>query len=215
VTTRLHHVHAAVIHAPLTLIPAAALIDLRAVSTGSRAQARFGRTLWSYALASAAVAGVAGMAASQEVKTRARSSQAAMWLHGTSNVAIVLGTIAMARWRRRNRPTLGQSLLGLGGVALMGYASWLGGLLVYEQGAGVSAMPDHADQGVARSPSILSPGAPMTFLRDAARGAWWLLTGSRTILADRRNLGRAATGKTREPPPFARDEPTHPYDWPS
>jgi uncharacterized membrane protein len=219
-TTRLHHIHAAVVHAPLTLIPAAALMDLRAVTTSNRVQARIqaqiGRKLWWYAVGSAAVAGVAGMAASQEVKTDARPSQATMWLHGTTNVALLLGTIAMASWRQRRKPTAMQSIVGLGSVAVMGYASWLGGMLVYEQGTGVSAMPERANQGVGRSPRLLSPQAPLSFLRDAARGAWWLLSRARTMLRDRQSLGRAAVGQTerRSPEATAPREPTQQqYDW--
>ena len=199
-TTRLHHIHASVVHAPLTLIPAAALVDLQAVRTRKRGHARLGRTLWWYAVGSAAVAGVAGMAASQEVKTGTRTSQRAMWLHGSSNVGLLLGTIAMATWRQRNRPTLRQTLLGLGGVALMGYSSWLGGVLVYEHGTGVSAMPRGARQGVSESERVLSPKAPAVFVRDALRGAWWLVSKASSMLRDRPNLVRAAAGKTTEAP---------------
>lgn len=197
-TTRIHHLHASVIHAPLALIPGAALVDLQAARSRSRVQARLGRKLWWYGAGSALFAGIAGMAASQEVKAHGQRARDTMWLHGVGNVSLIAGAFAMAMWRQRNRPTLAQSLLGLGAAALAGYGSYLGGVLVYEHGAGVAAMPEDATQGVGRSPRLLSAQAPFAFVRDALKGAWWLLSRSRSVLRDPQSLGRAAVGKPAE-----------------
>jgi uncharacterized membrane protein len=201
-TTRLHHIHAAVVHAPLALIPGAAIVDVWAAGSGDRVQAHLGRKLWWYASASALVAGLAGMAASQEVVPRSRRARDTMWLHGAGNVTLLLGTFAMTAWRQGHRPTMKQSLLGLGAAGLAGYGSYLGGQLVYEHAAGVTP------QGVGRSPRILSAEAPGAFVRDVIKGAWWLVTRARKVLREPRVARDAAIGRPAAGPPTTDDRET-------
>jgi uncharacterized membrane protein len=173
---RVHEVHAAVVHTPLVLLPASALIDLRASLGGRRADGELGRTFWWLAIGSAALAGVAGMAASQEVKADDDQGTAdMMWIHGVGNTAILLSGLGMAVWRTFRRPSLAQSMVGLGTSALAIFTAYLGGEMVYGRGVGVRAMPGQAPVGVADSPPVLSREAPGRFLRDAGRGLIWLL----------------------------------------
>ncbi len=64
----LHELHPAVIHTPLALLPTATVADVIAVTTGDRAWAKVGRRLWVAGTLSALFSGLAGLAASQEVK---------------------------------------------------------------------------------------------------------------------------------------------------
>src|SRR5215471_19512999 len=108
-----HELHAAAVHAPLVLLPAAAAVDLGAAMSGSRPRAALGSRLWWWAVGGAAVAGVAGLAASQEIKADDPRTEDMLWLHGIGNFAILLGGVGMALWRTFRRPSVVQSAVGL------------------------------------------------------------------------------------------------------
>lgn len=193
---RTHELHAATIHLPLVLLPAAALFDLGLVTSKrrpGRRSVRLGHRLWRSTAVSGLVAGVAGMAASQEIRAEDRHAKDMMWLHGVGNVALVLGAASMAAWRKRHRPTLLQSVLGLAAAAISGYTAYLGGELVYGHGVGVEAMPDDAEHGVGDSPPLLSARGPGRLLLDSIKGAWWLVTRSREAARQPEALRHAAT----------------------
>ena len=181
-----HEVHAAAVHAPLVLLPAAAAVDLAAALTGDRRQAALGRRLWWLEVGAAAFAGVAGLAASQEIKADDPDTQDMLWLHGVGNVAGLLGGVGLAVWRSLRGPSVGQALLGLAAGAASFFTAYLGGELVYGHGVGVRAQPALAANGVRRSPRLLSAAAPRAFLRDAAAGVAWLFR--RAADRDRRRL---------------------------
>jgi uncharacterized membrane protein len=170
-----HELHAAAVHAPLVLLPSAAICDLVAVTTKRRDLDRLGRTLWWSTVGAGALAGVLGMAASQEVKADAPETEDKIWLHGIGNVAILVGGIGIALYRGARRPSLGQTLLGLAASGLAMYTAYLGGEIVYGHGAGVRAMSPIAPAGVKQSAPVLSAEAPRMLLRDAIRGLGWLL----------------------------------------
>src|SRR5262245_16579200 len=190
----IHELHAASTHAPLVLLPAAALVDLAAAFSGDRRQAALGRKLWWWGVGAGALAGVAGMAASQEIKAEDPRSEDMMWLHGAANFAIVLGATGIALWRSFHRPSVGAAAVGLGpcGVAL--YTAYLGGEMVYARGIGVRMMPWISPTGVRRSPPLLSAAAPGAFLRDAVRGLAWLVRRTFRVLSGRHPLSRGAYG---------------------
>jgi len=77
---RVHELHAAMIHTPLVLLPAAALVDLGAATTGDARRAALGRRLWWLGVGAAGLAGVAGLAASQEIKADDSHAEDMMWL---------------------------------------------------------------------------------------------------------------------------------------
>jgi uncharacterized membrane protein len=191
---RVHELHAVAVHAPLVVLPAAAIVDLAAASSGDRHQARLGRTLWWLGAASGAFAGVAGLAASQEVRAGDRGTNDMMWLHGLGNVTLVLGAFGVAAWRRTRPPSVAQATLGLLVTAASAYTAYLGGELVYERGVGITRMPRYTGGGVRDSPPLLSRRAPLTFLRDAIRGFGWLLGRGRQVVGGREPLTRAAFG---------------------
>src|SRR5689334_21371402 len=138
---KVHELHAASTHAPLVLLPAAAVVDLAAVITGKRSHASLGRKLWWWGVGAGAIAGMAGLAASQEVKAEDERSEDMMWLHGAANFAIVLGATGIALWRSFRRPSAGAAAIGLGACALATYTAYLGGEMVYAHGFGVRQMP--------------------------------------------------------------------------
>jgi len=189
-----HELHAASTHAPLVLLPTAALVDLAAALSGDRRQAALGRKLWWWGVGAGALAGVAGLAASQEIKAEDARSEDMMWLHGIANFTIVLGATGIALWRSFRGPSVAAAAVGLGACGAALYTAYLGGEMVYAHGVGVRNMPWIAPTGVRRSPSVLSASAPGTFLRDAVRGFAWLLRRTVRALAGRQPVSRGAYG---------------------
>ncbi|HEY5677224.1 MAG TPA: DUF2231 domain-containing protein, partial [Myxococcales bacterium] len=176
---QLHELHPSVVHAPLALLPAAAVVDILAATTPSRirrfALDRAGRRLWWIGVGSAAFAGLAGLAASQEVQLDDPRARDAMWLHGMGNTVILLASAGLATWRSGHRATGITAGIGAAAVGAAVYTAWLGGSLVYTHGAGVAAMPPDGRAWIGDSPPLLSARAPWVLLRDAARGLGWLL----------------------------------------
>jgi uncharacterized membrane protein len=177
---QLHELHPTLIHAPLVLLPTAAAVDVAAVSArfGVRKLALdlAGRKLWWAGVGGALAAGLAGMAASQEIRLDDEAAKDAMWLHGAGNFGILLAGAGLAAWRSSHRATALSAALGAGAVGAAIYTAWLGGELVYAHGAGVKGLPAGARAGVEDSPRLLSAAAPWRLLRDAAKGMAWLVT---------------------------------------
>jgi len=176
-----HELHAAAVHAPLVLLPAAAAVDLAAALNRKASTASLGRRLWWLTVGGAAVAGVAGLAAAHEIKAADPETEDMLWLHGIGNFGILLGGIGIALWRRYRKPSLAEASIGIGATALAAYTAYLGGEMVYARGVGVRAVPPSATAGVGDSPPVLSAAAPRAFFRDAAAGLGWLVR--RTVRA--------------------------------
>jgi len=189
-----HELHAASTHAPLVVLPAAALVDLAAVISGNRGQAALGRKLWWLGVGAGALAGLSGLAASQEIKAEDARSEDMLWLHGAANFAIVLGATGIAIWRSFRRPSAAAAAVGLGACALATYTAYLGGEMVYAHGVGVRQMPWIAPTGVRRSPSVLSASAPGTFVRDVVKGFAWLIRRTVRAFSGRQPVSRGAYG---------------------
>jgi uncharacterized membrane protein len=171
---RVHELHAASVHAPLALLPTAAAVDLVAAITGNRSHARLGRALWWIGAGSGLWAGLAGAAASQEIRADDQRTADMIWLHGLGNAALLAGALGLATWRTGRGPSVLVSVLGLTASAASLYTAYLGGEMVYGRGVGVSSMPHYLDTGVGNSPPVLSRRAPSTFLRDVVAGLRWL-----------------------------------------
>lgn len=188
---RVHELHPILVHAPLVLLPAAAIVDVAAATSRSRVRRfaldRAGRRLWWVAVGSGIAAGLAGMAASQEIRLDDDAAKDAMWLHGMGNVGLLAAGGALGAWRRSHRATPLTAALGASAVGAALYTAWFGGELVYTHGAGVKGLPPGARAGVEESPHLLSASAPWRFVRDAFRGMAWL-------------FGRGARLATRKAP---------------
>ncbi|MBN1210343.1 MAG: DUF2231 domain-containing protein [Myxococcaceae bacterium] len=204
----LHELHPAVVHAPLTLLPTATAADLISVLSGDPAWARVGRRLWVVGTASALFSGLAGLAASQEVKLEQPRARDMVFLHGLGNACITAGAIGVTLWRLRNPPTLGQGLIGLMATAAALYTGALGGKLVYELGVGVNSMPPDASVGTLKGQPLLSRAAPAALLRDAFTGLRWLLGRARSLLKGAHPLapGAKGFGPSHELPPSVPSE---------
>jgi uncharacterized membrane protein len=189
-----HELHAASVHAPLVLLPAAAMIDMTAALTGKSTRAELGRKLWWLGIGGGVLAGVAGAAASREIKVDDPYAEDMMWLHGIGNVCILLGAIGVALWRNRHPPSVVQGSIGLLASGLATYTAYLGGEMVYTHGVGVKAMPKFAPEGVRHSPRVLSRQAPRTFVHDAISGFGWLIARTARILRGRAALSPRAFG---------------------
>ena len=180
---RVHELHPVLIHAPLVLLPTAAAVDVIASASSRRlrrmAFSAVGRRLWWGAAASGLVAGLSGMAASQEVEAD-DDARDMMLVHGLGNVMLVGGAIGLAAWRSGHRATPASAGIGIAALLLGTYTAWLGGEMVYGHGVGVKANRSEAE--LRRSPPLLSRHAPGAFFTDAAKGLRWLLgRGARAV----------------------------------
>jgi uncharacterized membrane protein len=191
--TRVHELHPTLIHAPLALLPSTVVVDLAATFTRDRKLDKAGRTMWWSVAASGLLAGLAGMAASQEVKAD-KHSRDMMFLHGLGNVAIVMGAFGVAVWRASHRPGLLSNMVGLGAFAFASYTGWLGGEMVYAHGVGVKEMALKGEDLDLLSPRLLSRQAPARILRDAVKGLGWLLGRARQVFSGREQLDPSAFG---------------------
>jgi uncharacterized membrane protein len=193
---RLHELHAAAVHAPLALLPTAAAIDLAAAVSGNRSHARLGRSLWFAGAAGAVFAGLAGAAASQEVRARDPRTSDMIWLHGIGNLGLTAGALAIAAWRGVRGPSVAVAAIGLIASGASAYTAYLGGELVYGRGVGVGAMPNYTMGGVKSSPPLLSARAPGAFVRDALAGLRWLFTRAGQAARREAPIARESFGLT-------------------
>jgi len=197
-SVRTHEVHAAVVHAPLTLLPLAALIDVGAAARPHRTSLQsMGRKMWVAATAGAAFAGVAGLAASQEVYYRERTARDMTFVHGLGNTLLLAATFAMGAWRRHHPATARSAGLGLLITTASWYTAYLGGEMVYHHRVGVEGMD--RPESLRRSPSLLSAEAPLKMARDVVQGLKWLV--ARTAALRHEPVSAASMGVDRELPP--------------
>ena len=153
-----HELHPTTVHFPLTLLPSAVVMDALAAASGNRTLDGVGRGLWWSATAAGLVAGVSGMAASQEVRADAPRARRRMLLHGLGNASILAAALGVTVWRSAHRASWATAGLGLLASAAAVVTATLGGELVYSDGVGVKALPASAPQGVGNSPPLFRNG---------------------------------------------------------
>ncbi len=195
---RAHEVHPLLVHAPLTLLPVAAGLDTLAAITGNRFAERAGCWAWFAGTSGGLAAGLAGSAASQEVKA-AEHARDMMFVHGLGNLGIVLTAAGMALWRASHRANPASALLGLSACAAAVYTGWLGGELVYAHGVGVKGMGTIVAEGVADSPPLFSRRGGRKLVKDSIGGLRWLLTTLRRTAQGDYRVHAAALGLRRPP----------------
>jgi uncharacterized membrane protein len=201
---RTHELHPSMVHAPLVLLPATAVVDLlAAVRPFDRRLDRVGRRLWWATAGGALFAGLTGMAASQEIELRDERARDMMFLHGIGNFGLVLSAFGVAAWRSRNRASLTSAAAGLLASTASIYTAYLGGELVYSHGAGVKALGGAA----AEAPALFSRRAPARLARDAVRGLGWLLSRGQRAVSGRQKVDRAALGAIAEAGTAAPEHP--------
>lgn len=199
----LHELHPAMVHAPLALLPTATAADLIATLSGDKSWAKVGRRLWVAGTVSALFSGLAGLAASQEVKLDEPRARDMVFIHGLGNAVISLGAVGVTLWRLRHPPSLGQTLIGLMANAAAVYTASLGGKMVYELGVGINSMPPEAPAGTLKGPALLSAEAPKALLRDGLQGMRWLLRRAKSLFTGSQPLasGSAGAAPAYEVPP--------------
>ena len=190
----LHELHPAVIHTPLALLPTATVADVIAVTTGDRAWAKVGRRLWVAGTLSALFSGLAGLAASQEVKLEEPRARDMVFLHGLGNAVITLGAVGVTLWRLARPPSPVQCAVGLAANVAAVYTATIGGKMVYELGVGINPMPVEGSVGTLKGPPLLSREAPQALLRDAVLGVRWLLGRARDVFSGAQPLASGAQG---------------------
>jgi uncharacterized membrane protein len=181
---KVHELHPALVHLPLTLLPMAATVDLVAAARDDFQLDRLGRVLWWAGATGGLFAGLAGAAASQEVRTASRESEDRMFVHGVGNLLVLKGAFGLAAWRGFRRASVAQALLG---VALCGtavYTAYLGGALVYHDRLGANE--------AATGRRLFARGSALQLARDAIRGLRWLLTRTVKTLERRQSIDRRA-----------------------
>ena len=192
---RTHELHPSVVHAPLALIPAAAVVDLlAALSPRDRRLDRVGRALWWATAGGGLLVGLTGMAASQEIELRSDRARDMMFLHGIGNFGLVLSAFGVAAWRARNPASLTSAAAGLLAAGASVYTAYLGGELVYSHGAGVKPLGGAA----AEAPALFSAQGAKRLTRDAGRGLSWLLSRGWRAVTEREKVDRGALGPIAE-----------------
>lgn len=203
-TVRTHELHPSLVHGPLVFLPAATVVDLlAALSPRDRRLDRAGRNLWWATAVGGLVAGLAGLAASQEIELPDDHARDRMFLHGAGNLALVLSAFGVAAWRTRNRASLTSAAAGLAAAGVATYTAYLGGELVYSHGGGLKPLGGSA----AEAPPLFSREAPGRLARDAAKGLGWLLSRGWRAVTGRQRVDRTALGAIAEAGTAA---PTHP-----
>lgn len=190
----LHELHPAVVHAPLVLLPTATVADSIATLSGDKSWAKVGRRLWVAGTVSALFSGLAGLAASQEVKLDEPRARDMVFIHGLGNAVISLGAVGVTLWRLRHPPSRGQTLIGLMATAAAVYTASLGGKVVYDLGVGINSMPPEARAGTLKGTVLLSAEAPKALLRDGLQGVRWLLSRAKSLITGSQPLASGAGG---------------------
>jgi uncharacterized membrane protein len=192
---RTHELHPALVHYPLAILPATAAFEsLAASAPRNRNLDRVGRTLWWATAGSGLVAGLAGMAASQQVELGPDHARDEMWLHGIGNLTLVLAALGVAAWRTRHGASALTAGLGIGAALASLYTAYLGGELVYGHGAGVKRLGGIT----AEQPALASRRAPRVLAADAVRGLSWLFRRAGRALTGKEKLGKPALGGVAE-----------------
>jgi uncharacterized membrane protein len=193
--TLVHELHPMLVHAPLVLLPITAGVETGAATSSwpvCVALDRVARRLWWVTAGSALGAGLAGLAASREVRVEDDRAEDAMFVHGLGNFALLLSAFGVATWRTSHRASLTTAVLGLGAVGASLYTGWLGGNLVYVHGLGVkSSVAGPGD----RTP-LLSAEAPVRLAKDAVAGLSWLLGRAAQLATGKRGLHAPAITPT-------------------
>ncbi len=192
---RTHELHPSIVHAPLMLLPATAVVDLlAALRPLDRRLDRAGRRLWWATAGGALLVGLTGMAASQEIELGEDRARDVMFLHGMGNFGLVLAAFGVAAWRSRNRASLTSAMAGFVASGASVYTAYLGGELVYSHGAGVKRLGGAA----AEAPALFSAQAPGRLARDAVRGLRWLMSRGTRAVTGRQKVDREALGPIAE-----------------
>lgn len=134
---RLSEMHPALVHFPLALLPMAVGTDAIGAMTRNRKLYEVGR--WSIvgATVAAAVAGVFGLIAQEEVDVD-EEGRKLLKTHRSLNLGLLGALAAMSIVRaRRREPRVGYLIAGFGALTVAIFSAYLGGKLVYDHGAGV------------------------------------------------------------------------------
>jgi uncharacterized membrane protein len=153
------------VHFPIALFPVSIGADAVGRATGNRGLLETARHTIELAAVGAALAGVSGLVAQEEVNVEGETMDMLI-THRNLNIGATLLAGAMALWRsRRYRPSLGYLGLGLAGVGAVTYSAYLGGTLVYKHGVGVERA---GGQYREHPPELGAAGENAAFARDAA-----------------------------------------------
>ena len=167
---RLHELHPSLVHFPIALLPTSVVGDLLGRVTGDQRFHHLGRLTIPLAAAGAALAGIAGFIAQEEVVAEGEAHPA-LATHRTLNVGL-LGTLGAMAWHRtrRERPGWGYLAAGIASISAMSYSAYLGGHMVYEHGVGVRAA-GRIEEGEAPQIHLRdAPGLAAKAAADAAHG---------------------------------------------
>lgn len=136
---RLQELHPALVHLPITLLPAALAIEAYNAAAPDQHIARLGRATLAAAVVSGAVSALTGLIAQEEVDTRGAADL--LETHRNLNVSVVGLTAGLWAARLRADRPAGAAFFaaGLLGVATVCYTGYLGSKMVYDHGVGVAA----------------------------------------------------------------------------
>jgi len=163
-TIRLQEMHPALVHLPIAFTPVSIGADMIGSITGDRALFSFGRKTMAVAAVGAAVSGISGLIAGEEVNVEGESRDMLM-THRNLNFLVALAAGSMAFWRgRHERPNAAYLAAGVAVTGVLAYTAYLGGKIISEFGAGVAPA-----KGIYRPDAPALGAAPATeFAKEAA-----------------------------------------------
>lgn len=162
---RLQELHPSLVHFPLALLPVTLAADVAARLTGNERLSWLGRWGMVASAASAAISGIAGLIAQEEVNVEGASLDTLI-THRNLNLAVVGLTSGLAARRLGvERPGAGYLAAGVATLAALVYSGYLGGEVVYRYGAGVEPADGLYDGG---GPEMTAANASRV-VRSAAR----------------------------------------------
>ena len=137
---RLQEVHPSLVHYPIALLPVSIGADALGKVTGSRTLLGMGKMGIALTAGTAALAGVFGLIAQEEVKLNSDRAGDLLVTHRNLNVGfLALATMMAVRRSMRRKPSMRYLVTGAAAIGAVAYSAYLGGKMVYEHGVGVKA----------------------------------------------------------------------------
>lgn len=134
---KLHELHPALVHFPLTLLPMSIGADAIGRITGNRRLMWLGERGIAAAALTGAVAGASGLIAQEEVNVEGETMDMLITHRNLNISAVGIMSAMAARRAQMDRPSLPYLLTGLAAIGAMTYSAYIGGTLVYQHGVGV------------------------------------------------------------------------------
>jgi len=151
-----HPLHAAIVHVPVGLWPAALIFDLLSYAgVGGNAMVKLSFIAIAFGLAAAAVAVPTGVADWSEIKQEKPAWKIGLYHMGANLIVIILYGINLGlrleSFETATRIGAAPLILSAIGTVLLIGSAYLGGMMVYDQGIGIARESKHKWRKIAEA----------------------------------------------------------------